>query len=53
MRHIAAIHINLTPYQCQECKKYYGVKSTLQRHIKIVHKKPNQINVNNAKKHFD
>ena len=37
--HIDIVHKKLTPYQCQECKKYFKLEQYLKLHINVVHKK--------------
>ncbi len=42
--HYKAVHLKLKSYKCNECGSFFGVKSTLNRHVSAVHKKKNLLN---------
>ena len=38
-KHTNTVHKKLKPFQCQQCKLYFGQNSDVQKHINTVHKR--------------
>ena len=49
---INAVHKKLKPFQCQECKRYFGHKHHVQKHISTTHKSVTPLQWQECNKEF-